>query len=118
MKLSVPDELAKIEAAYTPKILAEINGHHIKIARLEGAFIWHHHEHEDEFFYVVSGRLRMKFRDREEVLLAGDGILIPKGVEHLPVAEDFAEVMLFEPATTRNTGNEINDRTRDNLDRV
>ena len=103
---------------WSPRIVGELNGQHIKIAKLKGEFIWHHHEHEDELFYVVKGRLRMKFRDREVELGPGEMLIVPRGVEHLPIADDECWVMLFEPASTLNTGNVRNERTIEDLKRL
>jgi mannose-6-phosphate isomerase-like protein (cupin superfamily) len=96
---------------WQPRIVGELNGQHVKLARLLGEFVWHHHENEDELFFVVSGTLRIEFRDR--VVTAGEGefCIVPRGVEHRPVAEQEVLVMLFEPASTLNTGNVENERT-------
>ncbi len=103
---------------WSPRIVGELNGQHVKIAKLKGEFVWHHHENEDELFYVVKGRLRMIFRDREVELGPGEMLIVPRGVEHLPIADDECWVMLFEPASTLNTGNVRNERTVENLERL
>ena len=95
-------------SAWSPRIVGELNGQHVKLAKLRGAFVWHHHEEEDELFLVLEGRLAMHFRDR----------VVPRGVEHLPVAEPEAHVLLFEPVTTLNTGNVRSDRTVEHLERL
>ena len=103
---------------WSPKIVGELNGQHVKIAKFKGAFTWHHHEAEDEMFLVVKGRLRMELGDRHVWLDEGEFIVVPKGVEHRPVAEEEVHVLLFEPATTLNTGNVINERSVKNIDRI
>lgn len=94
-----------------PRIVGELNGSYVKIARLKGDFVWHQHEHEDEMFFVVKGRLTIKLRDRTLEIAAGQFVIIPMGVEHLPVAEQEVLVLLLEPTTTINTGNAQSDRT-------
>jgi mannose-6-phosphate isomerase-like protein (cupin superfamily) len=96
---------------WSPKIAAELNDSHIKLVKLKGEFVWHHHDNEDELFLVVKGRLLIKLRDRDLWVNEGEFIVIPKGVEHLPVAQDEVHVMLIEPKTTLNTGNVQNERT-------
>jgi mannose-6-phosphate isomerase-like protein (cupin superfamily) len=93
-----------------------LNGQQVKLVRFQGEFVWHHHEAEDELFLVVGGRFRMEFRDRQVWLEKGEFLIVPRGVEHRPVAEEEALVLLFEPATTLNTGNVRNERTREKLD--
>jgi len=99
-------------------VVGELNGQQVKLVRLQGAFVWHHHEQEDELFLVVRGSFRMEFRDRSVELLAGEFLIVPRGVEHRPVAEHEAEVLLFEPAATLNTGSAGGDRTVAQLDRL
>ena len=96
---------------WQPRIVGELNGQHVKLARLFGEFVWHHHENEDELFFVVSGTLRIEFRDRVVTVGEGELCIVPRGVEHRPVAEQEVLVMLFEPASTLNTGNVENERT-------
>lgn len=103
-KVNVAEKLALFEERWSPKVVGELNGQHVKLVKLLGEFVWHHHEDEDELFMVVSGRFRMEFRDRSEWIESGEFIVVPRGVEHRPVAEEEASVMLFEPATTVNTG--------------
>ena len=103
---------------WSPRIAAELNGQQVKLAKLQGEFVWHLHEAEDELFFVVSGRLRMEFRDRAVWLEPGEMVVVPRGVEHRPVAEVETEILLFEPAGTLNTGNVENERTRRDLARV
>lgn len=96
---------------WSPKIAGELNDSHIKLAKLKGEFVWHQHENEDELFLVVKGRLLIKLRDRDLWVHEGEFVVIPKGVEHLPVAADEVQVVLIEPKTTLNTGNVQNERT-------
>jgi len=117
-RISLIEKLATFDEPWTPRIIADLNDTEIKLAKLEGAFEWHSHADTDELFYVVSGNMRMRFRDRDEVLGAGDMIVVPKGVEHMPVAEPTAEVMLIEAAGTVNTGDAGGDRTVANPERI
>jgi mannose-6-phosphate isomerase-like protein (cupin superfamily) len=107
------DAMARIEECWAPRVAGTVNGHQIKLARLRGEFVWHSHEAEDEAFLVLKGRLRMRLRDGDRILEPGDLLVVPRGVEHCPVAEDEAEVLLFEPASTTNTGTAGGERTRD-----
>jgi mannose-6-phosphate isomerase-like protein (cupin superfamily) len=109
---------ARIDEPWQPRIAGEVNDMHVKLAKLHGEFVWHHHELEDELFLVISGRLLMRFRDRELWIEPGEFLVVPHGVEHCPVAPDGCEVMLFERAGTVNTGTEINERTVLELQRV
>ena len=104
-KVNLAEKFSRFDEPWSPKIVGELNGQHVKLARLKGPFVWHHHEHEDELFLVVEGRLTMEFRDRTVILEKGEFLIVPRGVEHRPVAETEVLVMLFEPAGTRNTGN-------------
>ena len=110
-KISLAEKFSKFSAHWSPKIIAELNGQHVKLVKFQGPFVWHHHEHEDELFYVVRGAFDMEFRDRTVTLNAGDMLVVPRGVEHRPVAEREVEVLLFEPAATVNTGNAGGDKT-------
>ena len=103
---------------WSPKIVAELNDSYIKLAKLKGEFVWHHHDEEDELFFIVKGTLVIKFRDKEVLLKEGECIVIPKGVEHLPVADEEVHVMLIEPKTTLNTGNVVNERTVETLSKL
>jgi mannose-6-phosphate isomerase-like protein (cupin superfamily) len=94
----------RIDTPWTPMLAAELNGQHVRLAKLAGAFVWHSHEHEDELFLVVKGSLRIEFRDGTAELSEGDMIVVPRGLEHRPVADAEAHVLLFEPASTVNTG--------------
>jgi mannose-6-phosphate isomerase-like protein (cupin superfamily) len=117
-KVNLAAKFASFDDLWSPKIAAELNGQQVKLAKLHGEFVWHHHEAEDELFWVVKGRLRIEFRDRAVELEPGEFLVVPRGVEHRPVADQPCEVVLFEPASTRNTGNVRDARTRDELDRI
>jgi mannose-6-phosphate isomerase-like protein (cupin superfamily) len=103
---------------WSPKIAGELNDSYVKLAKLKGEFVWHHHETEDELFLVVKGKLLIKLRDRDIWLQEGEFVIIPKGVEHLPIAEEEAHVLLLEPKSTLNTGNLQNERTVPNVGRI
>jgi mannose-6-phosphate isomerase-like protein (cupin superfamily) len=103
---------------WNPRIIGEVNECHVKAVKLKGEFVWHHHELEDELFLVVKGTLRMKFRDHEALVREGEFVIVPRGVEHLPVADDEVHVVLLEPKTTLNTGNITNERTVAQLQRI
>lgn len=110
-KVNVAQKLALFSDHWHPRTVAALNGQHVKVAKFAGPFVWHRHEHEDELFLVVKGRFRMEFRDREVWLEEGDMIVVPRGVEHRPVADEEVHVLLFEPATTVNTGDAGGDLT-------
>ena len=110
-KVNLAEKLAMIRDQWSPRIVGELNGQHVKLVKLLGEFVWHHHDEEDELFLVVKGRFRMDFRDRSIWLEEGEFLIVPRGVEHRPVAEEEAHVLLFEPASTLNTGNVRNERT-------
>ena len=103
---------------WRPKVAGELNGQQVKLAKLKGEFVWHHHENEDELFLVVKGRLRIRLREREVTIHEGEFFIVPKGVEHLPIAEEEVQVVILEPASTVNTGNVRNERTLENLEHV
>ena len=117
-KVDLAGKLAGFDERWSPKIVAELNDTHVKVVKLEGEFVWHHHDDEDELFLVLSGRLRMELRDGEVVLDPGQLLVVPKGVEHRPVAEGETHVVLVEPKTTLNTGNVRNERTVDEPERI
>lgn len=117
-RVSLDEKFAGFAEHWAPKIVGELNGQHVKIAKLLGEFVWHRHDHEDEMFLVHRGTLRMEFRDRIVDLRPGDFLIVPKGVEHRPVATEEVEVVLIEPVGTLNTGNVRNDRTVDHLERL
>jgi mannose-6-phosphate isomerase-like protein (cupin superfamily) len=117
-KVNIADKFAKISEYWKPYVAAELNGQLVKLDKLKGEFIWHHHEHEDELFLCVKGRFRIEFRDRQVWLEPGEFLVVPRGVEHRPVADEEAWILLFEPASTLNTGNVENERTWHELERV
>lgn len=104
-KVNLADKLACISEHWRPKVVGELNGQEVKLVKFQGTFVWHHHAHEDELFLVIRGAMRVEFRDRAVDLHAGEFLIVPRGIEHRTVADDEAEVLLFEPAATRNTGN-------------
>ena len=103
---------------WSPKIVGEVNGSLVKLVKLKGEFVWHHHDAEDELFLVVKGRLLIKLRDRDLWINEGEFVIIPHGVEHMPVAEEETHVLLFEPGSTLNTGNVRDERTVEVLERL
>jgi len=117
-KINIAEKFAKISEHYQPHIAADLNGQQVKLVKFKSEFPFHFHEHEDEMFLVVKGRFRMDFRDRHEWIEAGEFIVIPRGVEHRPAAEEECWVVLFEPASTLNTGNVVHKLTQPTLQRV
>jgi len=117
-KVNLADKFALFDEPWSPKIVGELNDAYVKVVKLEGEFVWHHHDDEDELFWVVSGRLRMELRDGDVILEPGELLVVPKGVEHRPVAEGETHVVLIEPKTVLNTGNVRNERTVETLDRI
>lgn len=112
-KINLGAKFALFQDHWSPKVVGALNGQHVKLVKLHGEFVWHKHDHEDELFLVVRGRFRMDFRDRQVWLEEGEFLIVPRGVEHRPVAEEEVHVLLFEPATTRNTGDVRDKRTVD-----
>lgn len=117
-KVNIAQKLSLFSEYWSPKIVGELNGQHVKLAKLKGEFVWHKHEQEDELFLVIKGTLRMEYRDRTEVIHEGEFLIVPRGVEHRPVAEEEVSVMLFEPASTLNTGDTESELTKHTLDRI
>jgi mannose-6-phosphate isomerase-like protein (cupin superfamily) len=117
-KVNIAEKLSLFNEHWSPKIVGELNGQYVKLVKFTGEFVWHHHDDEDEMFLVVDGRFRMEFRDREVWIEEEEFIVVPCGVEHRPVAEEEASVMLFEPASTLNTGNVTGEMTVAELDRI
>jgi mannose-6-phosphate isomerase-like protein (cupin superfamily) len=115
-KVNLAQKLSLFQEYWSPKIVAELNENYIKLAKFKGEFLWHRHEAEDELFLVVKGRLLIKFRDQDLWLDEGEMVVIPKGVEHMPVAEEEVHAILIEPKSTRNTGNVENQRTIEHLE--
>jgi mannose-6-phosphate isomerase-like protein (cupin superfamily) len=103
-KVNVREKLALFSDHWNPRIVGELNGQHVKLAKLQGEFVWHNHADEDEFFLVLRGSFRMDFRDKSVTLTEGDFIIVPRGIDHRPVAEQEVEIMLFEPAQIKHTG--------------
>ena len=110
-KINLSQKLGLFSEHWSPRIVAELNDSYVKVVKLHGEFMWHHHDHEDELFFVIKGRLLMKLQDRDIWVDEGEMIVIPKGVEHMPVADQEVWVMLIEPKSTLNTGNVQNERT-------
>jgi mannose-6-phosphate isomerase-like protein (cupin superfamily) len=117
-KVNVAQKLSLFDEHWSPKIVGELNDQHVKLVKISGEFVWHHHDDEEEMFLVVDGRFRMEFREREVWIEEGEFIVVPRGVEHRPLADEEASVMLFEPASTLNTGNVTGDMTVAELDRI
>ena len=117
-RVNLKEKLALFATHWDPKIVAELNGQHVKLVKFQGPFTWHRHENEDEMFLVVEGAFDLEFRDRTVRLSPGELCVVPRGVEHRPVAEKEAHVLLFEPATTLNTGDAGGPLTRNVLDRI
>lgn len=109
MKLNLAEVFATLHEHWRPRVVGALNGQEVKVVKFQGAFVWHHHADEDELFLGVKGRFRIEFRDRVEEIGPGDFIIVPRGVEHRPVAEEEVHVVLFEPAGVRNTGNVIHE---------
>ena len=112
------EKLSRVTEHWSPKIVGEINDSYVKVVKFKGAFVWHHHDDEDEMFLVVKGRMKMRFRDRDVFVSPGEFIIVPKGVEHMPEADDEVHIVLFEPKSTLNTGNVRNERTVVELERL
>ncbi len=117
-KVNAAEKFSQIKEHWSPKIAGELNGQLIKLVKFKGEFTWHHHENEDEMFYVVKGSFRMELEGRSVTVDEGEYIIIPKGVEHKPVADEEVHVMLFEPASTLNTGNVKNEFTKEKLESI
>jgi mannose-6-phosphate isomerase-like protein (cupin superfamily) len=116
--VNLRDKFGLFSDYWKPRIIGEVNECHVKAAKLKGEFVWHHREREDELFLVVRGTLRMKFRDGEALVREGEFVIVPRGVEHLPIADDEVHIVLIEPKTTLNTGNLTNERTVAQLQRI
>ena len=117
-RISLAEKLAKFSDRWSPKLVGELNGQHVKLVKLQGEFVWHRHEREDELFLVVRGEIAIHFRDRVVQLREGELCIVPRGVEHKPVAAAEAAVLLLEPASTRNTGDVLDERTVEVLERI
>lgn len=117
-KISLKEKFSMFNDQWSPKVIGDLNGQQVKLAKLEGDFVWHQHQDEDELFLVIKGCLKIAFRDKEVLLNEGEMIIVPRGVEHKPMAEHDVWVLLFEPASTKHTGNVVNERTVHFLDRI
>lgn len=117
-KINISDKLSMISTYWDPKIVGELNEQFVKLVKFKGEFIWHSHKDEDELFFVLEGKFRMEFRDKAIEINRNEFIIVPKGIEHRPVAEEEVSVMLFEPKTTLNTGNIVSELTKKNPDRI
>jgi mannose-6-phosphate isomerase-like protein (cupin superfamily) len=117
-KVNLSEKFSLFSDYFNPRIAGELNGQQVKLVKFKGEFVWHHHEQEDELFYVVKGSFDMQFRDKTIMVNAGEFLIVPHGVEHRPVAKEEVEVMLFEPVSTLNTGNVENELTVKNLEEI
>jgi mannose-6-phosphate isomerase-like protein (cupin superfamily) len=117
-KVNIEQKLSLFSDHWKPKIVGDLNSQQVKLVKFQGPFVWHHHDHEDELFLVVKGRFRMEFEDHSQWIEQGEFIIVPRGVEHRPVADEEAAVLLFEPATTLNTGNVTGELTTAQLDSI
>jgi len=117
-KVNLSEKFAQIGDFWNPRIAGELNQQQVKLAKFKGEFIWHHHEHEDELFLVIDGSFQMELRDKTITISAGEFLIIPRGVEHRPVAREEVQVLMFEPATTVNTGGLENELTRHQLEKI
>ena len=117
-KINLAEKFRQFNEHWKPKVIGELNGQHVRLAKFQGPFVWHRHENEDELFLVVKGAFRMEFRQRSVELREGELIIVPRGVEHRPVADEDVHVLLFEPAGTVNTGDTQDERTLTELERI
>ena len=117
-KVNIAEKFSLFHDHWNPRIVGELNGQHIKLVKLQGEFVWHKHDMEDELFLVISGILNMEFRDKTVEIRPNEFIIVPRGVEHKPVAENEVEIMLFEPASTLNTGDTKGELTREVLEKI
>ena len=117
-KINIREKLGLIRDFWNPRIAGELNGQMVKLVKFKGEFVWHKHDHEDEMFLVLDGEFNMELRDRTIVIKENEFIIIPRGIEHRPVAENEVSVMLFEPATTLNTGDQRNQMTKEKLEKI
>ena len=117
-KINISEKLSLFNDYWNPRIVGDLNGHHVKLVNFQGEFVWHKHDHEDELFYVVEGKFIMEFRDKKVELCKGDFLIVPKSIEHKPVAENEVSVMLFEPSSTLNAGNTKGELTKEILDTI
>ena len=116
--VNLAEKFSKFQDYWNPRVIGEVNDCHVKAVKLKGEFLWHHHDNEEELFLVVKGMLRMRFRSHEAIVHEGEFVIVPRGVEHLPVADEEVHIILWEPKTTLNTGNVTNERTVRQLERL
>jgi mannose-6-phosphate isomerase-like protein (cupin superfamily) len=117
-KVNLQQKLSLFSDHWSPKIVGELNGQHVKLAKFKGEFVWHKNENEDELFFVIKGSFKMEYRDKTVVVNENEFLIVPKGVEHRPVADDEVSIMLFEPASTLNTGDTEGEMTKHILDKI
>jgi mannose-6-phosphate isomerase-like protein (cupin superfamily) len=117
-KVNLSEKFSRFSDHWSPKIVGELNDSYVKLVKVKGEFVWHHHENEDEMFFVVKGHLRIRLRDRDVAINPGEFLIVPKGVDHLPVADEETHILLLEPKSTLNTGNVRSERTVDELQRM
>ena len=117
-KVNITEKLSLFSEYWSPKVAGELNGQQVKLVKFKGEFVWHKHDNEDEMFYVLKGSFNMEFRDKTVMINENEFIIVPRGVEHRPVAPEEVSVMLFEPATTLNTGNVVNELTKESLQKI
>ena len=117
-KINILSKYKEFEAIWSPHCIAELNDQQVLLAKINGEFVWHSHKDEDELFYVIKGKLNMEYRDKTVEVLPGEMIVVPKGVEHKPIANEEVSIMMFEPMTTLNTGEKENERTVKDLERI
>ena len=116
--VNLNEKLSRVNEYWSPTIIGELNDSYVKIVKFTGEFVWHHHDDEDELFFVTKGTLRMKFRDREALVREGEFIIVPRGTEHCPAADEEVHLILMEPKSTLNTGNITNERTVAQLEHI
>ena len=116
--VNLAEKFGKFNDYWNPRVIGELNDCHVKAVKIKGEFVWHHHDNEDELFLVVKGTLRMRFRDRDVLVREGEFLIVPRGLEHLPMADEEVHIILLEPKTTLNTGNIENERTVRELERI
>ena len=117
-KINIEEKLSLFSDYWNPRIVGELNGQHVKLVKFQGEFVWHKHDNEDEMFYVLKGEFNMELRDKTILLKENEFFIVPKGIEHRPVAEKEVSIMLFEPATTLNTGNAKGELTKEYLEKI
>lgn len=117
-KVNITEKLSTFTDCWHPRIVGELNGQHVKVVKLQGEFVWHQHDQEDELFLVIKGILKMEFRDKTVTVNPGEFIIVPRGVGHKPFADEETHIVLFEPASTLNTGNVENERTKKNPETI